>query len=239
MKTLLLFLLTVTLGFAGDIPQAPEKPFIYVTGSAKVTVPTDAILIRFDVVRRDKDQRKAFAAVIEKSLRLLHAIKVLEIREDDVEAFAITVIPAYNYGDKGRTFDGYDVRRSFSVRLRDTKRIVVLITTLQDIGTETIANPEPVSFKESETTRTAFKQAFADAEARAESLASASGLRVLGVLAVSEAPLPEISRRFYDAGRDEGMTMSKFNVASAQDTFITPPIEFTSSVHVVFQVGPK
>jgi len=134
---------------------------------------------------------------------------------------------------------GYNVSRVFTVMLRDPLKLAACLDALENTGIDQMDSPIPVSFKEAEIAKTAFQDAFADARNRADMLAAASGLRIVGVLAVSEASPPRISDHFYHQDYSGTGTMSKFEVNSSADSFIVPPIELTSSVNVIFEVTPK
>jgi len=93
MKTLLLFVLTSVAALAGDLPQAPEKPFIYVTGTATVIAPLDAIRLRVGIVLTDKNQKKAYAGISDRSLLIIKALKSLDIPNADISSLRIDIVP--------------------------------------------------------------------------------------------------------------------------------------------------
>ena len=244
MKTPILYLASVVFSLAGEIPQAPERPFIYVTGSAKVEVAADAVRIHFAVSANSKEQKIAYDSVTEKSLAIVSALKSLPIQDSDIDALGITIVPEYDYKDGQKPLIGYSVERDFKVLLRDIGKLATVIDSLRKIGIEHLQPPIGVSFKEHEASSSAFKKAFDDARSRAELLAASSGLKITSVGAVSEAPPPDINQQFFDSSSQEDLIkLTSFGVAKLdaqmeQASLMVPPIILVSSVHVVFLAKP-
>src|SRR6266404_4337170 len=74
MKLVLLACVSLPLSLLAE-SGLPDKPYIYVEGSAEIEKPADMVTLRFDLVARNPDQNKANQEVQAKANKILALLK--------------------------------------------------------------------------------------------------------------------------------------------------------------------
>jgi uncharacterized protein YggE len=179
-------------------PSDPETATIVVAGTGRVSVEPDLADLRLGVsVARPTVEaaRTAAAATME---TILAAVRAAGVERPDVRTTLLSVQPRYEYRDnQAPILTGYELANIVEVTVRDLARLGdVVDATLQAGATSMdglsfrLADPDPAE-------REARIRAMAAARARADVLAEAAGLAIVGVSDIVEAgasppPMPRM-----------------------------------------------
>jgi uncharacterized protein YggE len=237
-KLLLPFLLFATpLAWASGLPTTP---YVYVQGFAEEKIAPDTLTIGFSVNVTDQDQGRAKAAVSEKSAAVFKLLGQLAIQDEAVAAHEISVNENYEFSSGKRTFNGYTVARSFSVRLTDFAAYPKLVDGLIALRVDSMQGAQPSSSKAAEVSTRLKKAALAQARQQAEDLAAGMNARITGVFAASPIPFGEIPQAIFGGSRSGPQpmvrTMAMRAEKSADDKYVFEKLTLAERLHVIFLV---
>lgn len=191
---------------AAQTGPAPGAPRIVVTGEGESTAAPDMALLSLSVMREAKTAREALDGTNQAMTAVIAAMKEAGIAPRDLQTGSVQIAPRYNYANKPdgtQTAEliGYQVSNTLNVRVRDLASTGAIIDKAVSLGVNqgggiTFTNEDP-----SKTLTEARKRAVADAIDRAKTLAAAAGVRLGGVLeitdqALSPPPMPMAARAF-------------------------------------------
>jgi len=169
---------------AGNAPAA-NPAVVTVQGMGEVTVKPDQTTIVLGVQQEDKDAKKAQAAVTTAMNNLIDAMKKAGVKEADMQTSYYNISPNYDWSSSKQRLTGYTVSHSLNLRIDGTD-----VGALIDAATAAGANQiQSINFGLKDQTPSyhkALEQAVADAKARADVLAKATGKTVDTVLSINE-----------------------------------------------------
>ena len=170
-----------------DPQPEPEIGTIVVSGTGRVTVEPDLADLRLglSVARPTVDAARAEAATTMDAI--LAAVTEADVPRRDVRTTLLSVQPRYDYRDnKPPTLTGYELANLVEVTVRDLERLGDVVdgtlragATSMDSLSFRVADPAPAE-------REARVLAMAAARARADVLAEAAGLTIVGVADIVE-----------------------------------------------------
>ncbi len=220
----------------------PQR-LISVTGSAEVRVAPDLVQVLLAVDTSDKTLAKAKAENDQRLTRTLAVLKRFASDPNDLQTDRISVEPLFDSGAsyaarRASEPEGYKVRRTVVVTLRDLKRFEELISAVLDAGTNRI---DGVEFQTTalRTHRDAARaMALKAAHEKARAMAAELNCTVGRPQHISEGSATSGLWR-YPGGRASAMNQ---NVASAEaqasgdasEGFAPGLISVTASVSVTF-----
>ncbi len=195
--------LLATLALAGvgrpdGATSAPAgaKGEITVNGSARVETAADRASFSFGVVTPGRTASQALAANATEARKVIGALIAAGIDRKDVQTQQVSLNP--RFADDGATIVGYTAQNTVSATLRDADRAGAVVDAAVAAGANQVFGPALVASDRDELYRGALKQAYADAHAKAQALAAASGQLLGGALTIVEgfaaAPLPAVGR---------------------------------------------
>ena len=165
----------------------PNEGSIVVTGTGRVALAPDVADLRLGVTvaRPTVDAARRDAATTMDAI--LAAVDAAGVPRRDVRTSLLSVQPRYDYRDgKPPTLTGYELANVVEVTVRDLARLGDVVDGTLGAGATSmdglsfrVADPAPAE-------REARVLAMAAARARADVLAEAAGLRILGVSSVVE-----------------------------------------------------
>ena len=174
--------------------QDPDAGTIVVTGTGRVSVEPDLADLRLgvSVARPTVDGARAVAASTMDAI--LAAVTGAGVERRDVRTTLLSVQPRYDYRDsKPPALTGYELANVVEVTIRDLARVGDIVdgtlragATSMDGLSFRLADPAPAE-------REARTRAMAEARSRADVLAEAAGLTIVGVSDIVEggfAPPP-------------------------------------------------
>lgn len=206
---------------------------VTVTGTGRVSIRPDIADLRLGVTITEPTVDAARNASAKALSAVLAKLKAFGVAERDLRTSIVSVQPQYDYSQQSSPprLVGYQVSNLVAATIRDIDKVGDAVDGALAAGATTV---DQISFRvedQSAAEAKAREAAVADARGRADTLAAAAGVSIVGVAAITEGgpgPIP-YPRQF------ERMAMS------AKDT--GTPIEageneITSTVTITYLLGP-
>lgn len=222
-------------------PTTSLERTIGVSGDAEVKVAPDQVQLMLVVETAEKTVAKAKSANDERLARTLAVLKKQGIADKDLQTDQVSINPINDSGSYGysktKDPDGYQVRRSIAVLVRDVTKFEALLTAVLEAGTNHV---EGISFQTSELRRhrdTARALALKAAKEKAEAMAKEYGLKVGKARSITEAssgwsgPSP-----FLRGGMAQNMVQNAGGAGDTSDTFSAGQISVRATVSVTFDL---
>lgn len=184
MKKIFAIILAVTLMFTVSLALGETK--ITVSGTGETQISADTAIVSLGVNARDKDvlaaQQKANAIIA--SIR--EAMTSLGIPEDCVNTDYMNIYAIYDYQDDQEEVTAYNAGSTLAIKVTSMDAVGEVIDSAFAAGANTLNG---ISFSASDTDAAkaeSLKKAVADAKAKAEILAEASGLKINRIDLITE-----------------------------------------------------
>jgi uncharacterized protein YggE len=176
---------------------------IVVSGTGRVAVTPDVADVRLGVTVARPTVEAARADAARTMDAILAAIDAAEVPRRDVRTALLSVQPRYDYRDgRAPTLTGYELANAVEVTVRDLGRLAAVVDGALGAGATSL---DHLSFRPADpgpAEREARLAAMADARARADVLAEAGSLAILGVADIVEGvPVGPPIPRFKGAER--------------------------------------
>lgn len=184
MKKVFAIILAVTLMFTVSLALGETK--ITVSGTGETQISADTAIVSLGINARDKDvlaaQQKANAIIA--SIR--EAMTSLGIPEDCVNTDYMNIYAIYDYQDDQEEVMAYNAGSTLAIKVTSMDAVGEVIDSAFAAGANTLNG---ISFSASDTDAAkaeSLKKAVADAKAKAEILAEASGLKINRIDLITE-----------------------------------------------------
>lgn len=215
----------------------PVDRSITVTGDAEVRIAPDQVQLMLGVVTVDKNVSKAKTANDERVAKSLAVLQKGGIAGKDLQTDQLSIEPVSDSGySRVRDPDGYQVRRSIVVMLRDVAKFEALLTSVIEAGANQV---DGISFQTSELRKhrdAARAMALKAAKEKAEAMAKEYGLKVGKARSISESSSWWGSPVMRAGGFAQNMAQNVGGGAEPSDTFAAGMISVRASVNVVFDL---
>ncbi len=202
---------------------------ITVTGTGEVLVPADVAIVSLGVSSAEREVLTAQAKTNEAIAAIRAALIDGGISESDINTGYINIYARYDYSSGNETISGYSAYSTLAIRVSDIDRVGEVIDLAFAAGANTL---DGINFSATDTKTAkedAMKAAVEDARGKAEILAEASGLHLLGIEEITEQ-----NTYSYDKGY-----MNDFAQGAALEesgTFVqAAKLTVSSSVNVTFK----
>ncbi|MBD1380875.1 SIMPL domain-containing protein [Metabacillus arenae] len=184
---------------------------IEVQGIGKVEIMPDQALIRLGVITENENASVAQQENTERINKVLSSLKMLGVKEEEIETYSYTVTPVYQYPTNGeKILTGYEVVNLVTVLTSKINEIGIIIDTVIENGANRIesityeaANLQPPI---NESLRLASKQALEKAKVIAQSFKVNLIETPVKVVEVSRAPVPQIQYTSFEEGMVKGLS---------------------------------
>lgn len=232
--------------FAGD---APNFPYLIVSGSAEIKVQPDTAKISFSVTEFNKDSKEASLKVFKQGQAVLAIANDLGIPKEHVTSSEYTKSTKRKRDDHYNDLDilGYEVSQDYTIEINKIAQYSVLTDQLLKLG-----NLENIRTSFDVSNRLAIegdllKQATKDARKRANDLADGMGVKVISVHALSQDFSLSSYKAVFGVRDYSGANLSPpdfipppsldFSPDSVNSNMFVPKtIELRTSVNVVFKI---
>ena len=195
-------------------PSSPERELprtITVTGVGRASVRPDIADLRLGVTITEKTVDAARAASAKVQNAVLERLKGLGVEERDLQTSIVSVQPQYDYSQQSAPprLVGYQFTNVVAATLREIEKVGDAIDAALGAGA---TNIDQMTFRvadQSGAESEARDAAVANARARADTLAAAAGVEIVGVGAIVEGgsgliPFPHQFERMAMAAKDAG-----------------------------------
>ena len=189
-------LLSVTAGAGGASTAAAAQHSIVVSGNGSVASVPDRAQVSFGVSSDGKTASAALHANAAEMSKVIAAVKAAGIPAADIKTEVISL--SERYSQNGEAIAGFVATNSVSTTLRDLGKAGAVIDAAVDAGANQVSGPNLSRSDQSALYRQALRVAIADAKAKAQTIARASGLTLRRITDVSESggptPLAETAK---------------------------------------------
>ncbi|MDP1914201.1 SIMPL domain-containing protein [Brevundimonas sp.] len=225
-------------------PNPPaDRPTILVVGTGEAEMPPDTFVIKAMIEQTGPDRDQALRAMDQAQTRVMQGLADMEgLAEVRLTTDAFSVVPVRDpeceqpYGrERECPIVGYKASMPVSMSASPALRAGDAVSLASELGA---LNASLESFGLSDTDglqAEANREAFNDARRQAQSLANASGQRIVRVLRVSDANARSYARDAY-AGPEEVVVTGSRVRASVPITVAPPPTRVQSSISVLFEI---
>jgi uncharacterized protein YggE len=210
-------------------PSAQGPPTISVTGHAVEMVAPDQAEIDVGVVTRAETSREASTRNVREAERVVERLRGVVGGGAMVRSVTYSIRPEYSVPGNGRepTITGYTATNVVRVTMPDVTKVGHVIDAATSAGANRIDRIRFSLREEADVRAKALAGAARTARAQAEALASALGVRIVRVLAASDASPPV--RPFADVQR--------LAAGSAATPIEAGPIEVSAAVNLTVEVS--
>jgi uncharacterized protein YggE len=176
--------------------QAAERvdKLLTVTGEGTVAAAPDSAVIRLGVSSTGKTARAASDANAREMTVVLAAIKESGVADRDIQTTSLSLQPQYDPSKTGAArLVGFQANNQVNVKIRDVGRLPAVLDRAIAGGANEMSGIEFVVSEQGKLLDKARTEAIADARHKAELYATAAGMKVGRVMAISEegsAPPP-------------------------------------------------
>jgi uncharacterized protein YggE len=210
----------------GDI-----TPSISVTGTGRVKAEPDVADINLGVTKQAEDAQTAANEAATTMAAVIAALQEAGVEDADIQTTTISLVPVYDYDDNQPQIEGWEATNLVNVTVRDIDTVGAVVDAATAAGA---TNINGITFRVDDPTAAeaeARAAAVADARAKADQLAAAADVTIVGVLTMSEsgaqAPQPIYMER------------AAFDMAAgAAETPVMPgQVELSINVFVQYEIG--
>ena len=173
----------VALPESGWAAQDSQAKQIAVTGQGTITVRPDVVYVQFGVETSGKTANEA----VQKNAQIFEgvkaAIKQAGVADADIQTVQYNTYPVY----QDQKLTGYRVQNIVRVTYRDVANVGKLLDQLAAAGVNRVESLAFSSEKMDEYEKQALSLAVKDARSKADALAAAAGVRIKGVVSMTES----------------------------------------------------
>lgn len=169
-----------------------QTPRIMVTGTGSVNVEPDMAVVSLGVTKQEKTARAALDANTAAMADILAAMKAAGIEERDLQTSNFSIQPQYIYpksssgNDNRPRIDGYIVRNSLTVRIRDLSTIGDVLDASVSLGVNDGGNLVFTNDDPQNAISEARAKAMKNAIEKASTLTSSAGVKLGDIIEISE-----------------------------------------------------
>lgn len=222
---------TPAQGTGATVTPAVAVDTITVNGEGKVSVRPDEAVVNVTVETDAGDASSALDTNSKDMQKVLAALKAQGIKDTEIETANVAVYPNRQYDQQtGKaSLVGYRAQNSVTVTLTDLTKVPAVFTAATEAGANNITGPMWQLSDNNQAVKEALTRATENASVKAQTLATASGVKVGSILVLNEGSIstPPI---LYAASS-----------AAARDSTTPPPtspqmIDVTGSVTATYRM---
>jgi len=206
---------------------------IHVTGSGSVTGEPDIATLDLGVSVEKETVAEAREEAASAMTALINSLQANNVAEKDIKTADFSIYPQYDYTDDGRVLRGYRVNNTVRVKVRELATLSEVIDGAAEAGGNSIViNSIQFMIDDTAPLQTQARSlAVKDAEAKAQTLAKASGVRLGEPVTITE------STYFEGPPIPFAMAEEAFDDAARSSTPIAPgELTVTVTVAVVYEI---
>jgi uncharacterized protein YggE len=175
----------------GEDGTEPDRT-ISVAGTGIVTTVPDVADLHVGVVIQRATVKEARAAAATAMEGVVKALRAAGVAEKDIRTTTLSLQPVYDYDTNGKApkITGYEMRNGVVATVRDLEKLADAVDGALVSGGSTL---DGITFRVDDPSGAegqARTQAMKQARAKADALASAAGVSIIGVASISEQSAP-------------------------------------------------
>ena len=172
----------------GPLLQSQENRGIHVTGSGSVVGEPDIATLNLGVSVEKESVEAAREEAASAMTAVIDSLKANDIAEKDIQTENFSIYPQYNYTDNGRELRGYRVNNTVRAKVRELESLSDIIDAAAKAGGDIVVVNSIQFMIEDSTPLQAQARALAvkNAEAKAQTLAEASGVTIGKPITIAE-----------------------------------------------------
>jgi uncharacterized protein len=175
-----------------DPNGTPAEHTISVTGTGRVVISPDVADLRVGVLVTKSTVKAARETAAAAMTKVVAALKKLGIDDKDIQTTILSLQPSYDYsnGANPPRLTGYTLMNSVAVTVRDLDKVGDAIDDALAAGATTF---DGVTFRVDDPAKAeaqARDAAMVQARSKADTLAKAAGVAIIGVASISETSSP-------------------------------------------------
>lgn len=214
--------------------EASFESTINVTGNSTVSIPADVGYIQIGIDTKDPDVTSAQAQNAETADQIIKAVKKLGLTDDDITTSNYSIYPEYNYSqnDNPETPENYVVSNTVKLRITDLSILGDVIDAAADAGANRAYNIYFDVLDTDDAKNEALERAIQDARAKADILAEAAGVKIVGIQTILDQSY--FNGGFYDYAMPVMEDMAK--TRSVSTPIMSGNVDVTANVNVIFVI---
>ncbi len=175
---------------------------IAVEGSAETFAKPDTASVSFSVTKKAPTTDVAMNSVNERMNALVKQLKSAGVEEKDIKTTNYDVYPEYSYNDGKQNFEGYRVRQSVSVIIRDLENTSKVLATVNNAGVDNVSQLNFYVDDTDEINEQLRTEAINDAKEQAKKIAKDLGVSLGDIVGYDEygsnnpEPYPMVERAY-------------------------------------------
>lgn len=230
MKKRVIILLTCLL-MACLTATAFAETKITVSGVGEALIPADTAVVTLGVTVQKNDVLEAQNEVNTKIEAVRSALIAAGIAKEDINTDRLSIYAVYDYSQEIERIVGYNAQSYLAIRTLDMEKVGEIIDISFTSGANTLNGIAFSASDSSSAEKDSLTLSVKNAMEKAETIASAAGLKITGIESISES---------YTYRGDSGVNSFYKNAAVAEDaasastTVQAAKISVTANVSVVF-----
>ena len=234
MRKLFAVILALVLLSVAAVSLADTK--ITVSGSGSALVPADTAVVSLGISARDQDVLKAQQKANEVIAAIRTVLTENGIAPEDINTGYLNIYAIYDYRDGLEEITAYNANSTLAIRLTDMAVVGQVIDLAFGAGANTLNGIDFSASDTAEARAAALKDAVADAKAKAEILAAASGLTITGIEAISEG-----ATYSFDSGsnvfRAKGAEMEEDATFGSPTVVQAAKLQVSATISITFEAA--
>jgi len=213
---------------------------ITVSGTGKVLAKPNIAVFSFLVTKEAKDVETAQQQVTDRTNKVLVALKALGISDNDIQTIEYHIYPKYTHiravctatkcPSANQIISGYEVSETVQVKVRDLSKINDVVAKLGSLQVSNLNGPNLTIDDDTVVMAQARQKAIADAQQKAQKIASDLGVKLVRVTGFNE---PSGGRMFV---RPTTTFLGLSNVVKSSPRLPTGQNEITSNIFVTYEI---
>jgi uncharacterized protein YggE len=203
---------------------------ISVSGVGRVKAEPDIANVSVGVTKQGKDAGEASQKAAKAMDAVIKSLLDLGIAENDMQTTSLNLNPTYDWDDNPPNIVGWEASNMVNITVRDIEAVGDVVDTATKAGA---TNVNGISFRVEDPTMAeaeARAAAVAAAESKAQQLAVAAGVNIIGVLTITESggqqPQPIYLAR----------SEASFDTAAASTPVLPGEVELSISVFMQYEI---
>jgi uncharacterized protein YggE len=187
---------------AASLANNSEAQGLSVSGEGRASAAPDMAVLGLGVSAKASTVKAANSQVQEAMSDLLDSLEGNGVQEKDIQTTSFSVYPEYDYRNNEQILTGYRVSHMLQVKVRDIDKAGEVIDDAVEAGGD-LLQVQSISFSIDDTTALrseARAEAVADAQAKADELATLAGVTLGKPTYITESVSTPYPQPYYDRG---------------------------------------